>query len=315
MTIEARQPACISCGSHGTKLRLNAERLGLLLVECVECEMVFLDNWGDDFETELYDYYAQRIGRSQQEIFRDVNRIRYQELLGRFESIVAGRSILDVGCGQGQFVHTARDRGWNPLGIDLSASAIELGLSFGLPVRQLDFFSPDLAPGSFDVITMFELIEHVPRPGRFVARAEELLRPGGLLYLTTPNFGCIDRRLLGSEWRAISREHLSYFTPKSLGRLVERSSDLESLEISTRNISAGALFQAVKKLKRTGGAQSNGGTSRRERVASQRRFEQELRSVIERSAMLRQAKGWANRLLDAGGWGSAMIGLFRRPDA
>jgi 2-polyprenyl-3-methyl-5-hydroxy-6-metoxy-1,4-benzoquinol methylase len=240
------------------------------------------------------------MGIDKNDLYDPITESRYQRLLDSFKEIAPGTRVLDVACGEGHFVDAAIRAGWDASGIDLSKSAVAICQRFGLPVRNLDFFSSALRAASLDLITMFELIEHVSVPSRFPSRAEELLKPGGLLYLTTPNFASLDRKLLGADWHPVHREHLVYFTPRTLEKLIRTRTSFEILYIRTRNLSIAALRRLVF------------GT-RHEPETTLRTKEQMLRSSIESSGPLRVLKSLLNTGLDSLGWGSAMVALCRKP--
>jgi 2-polyprenyl-3-methyl-5-hydroxy-6-metoxy-1,4-benzoquinol methylase len=159
-------------------------------------------NVGDTFDSRLYNYYARYSGLPIEEVYNSTNTAGYLELMRCFETLLKPLiderlpDSLDVGCGHGQFVFTACSNGWNARGIDLSESAIQVGKSFGVPIEARDVFDRSILPDSFDLVTMFEFIEHLSNPGRFLKRAETIVRPGGIVYITTPNFDSLERRII-----------------------------------------------------------------------------------------------------------------------
>ena len=198
--------------------------------------------------------------------------------------------MLDVGCGTGGFVRSASDAGWAALGIELSPAAVELCHKHGIQAKLLSIFDSALDAEKFDLIVMSELIEHVPHPTDFLRRANELLSEGGAIYLTTPNWGSLSRRLLEGEWRAIDPEHLSYFTPRTLRSAAGRA-ELSVQSIRTVNAS-GAVF---RKLFRKPLDPEEG------RLADQR-----LRAKMDVSNSRRVAKRVVNRVLSATGLGETI---------
>jgi 2-polyprenyl-3-methyl-5-hydroxy-6-metoxy-1,4-benzoquinol methylase len=301
---------CIGCGLDGSQPVLQK---GNLRVErCPRCAQVFLATWAESFPSELYDYYQQRVGVSQEQRYRAINSDRIRELLGELAHRVQGRRLLDVGCGEGQLVHTALGVGWDAHGIDLSAPAIQICQSFGLPCRVQDFFSPDLDGERFDVVIMSELIEHVPLPGRFLARAEQLLVPDGICYLTSPNFGGLTRRLVGPAWREIHPQHFSYFTPQTLAQLVKRDTGLAIMSLQTRNIAPFAILSGLRNRRVAAVAGDQPSASGTSASAAARASDQVLRERIHRSAALATLKRWINRALDVTGAGDTIVLLCQR---
>ncbi len=279
---------------------------------------MFAQDPPDGFEHGLYDYYAERLGRARADLYDPITDRRYLSLLQRVGKLAPGRRLLDVGCGEGHLLDAATRAGWQPLGLDLSEHAIAICQAFGLPARQVDFFSPELDGVRFDVITMFELIEHVSRPSAFLARAEALLVPGGVLHLTTPNFDSFDRRVLGAQWPPIHPEHIGYFTPVTLQRTLERETSLKVHSLEVRNLSVGVLahlaWAPVRALRSRLPAASPL-TAAKEAPApppADLRHDLRLRRMLELGP-LRQAKRLANWGLDRTGLGAAMEATCVKP--
>lgn len=159
--------------------------------------------------------------------------MRQAEVVRTFERHRRTGKLLDVGFGAGGLLSAAQSRGWKPYGVEISRSAVERAVENQVGAIWLgDLFDVPDDFTSFDVVVMTELIEHVPEPERLVARASELLRPGGLLYLTTPHGRGLSSRLLKSAWSVFSPpEHLQLFSKTSVRLLLERNGfSLESIE-------------------------------------------------------------------------------------
>lgn len=195
----------------------------LPVLRCVECGQVFSGKIPYEEEIrKLYEnYYSERNTTP-----NEVTRKRYSELLRRFRRYRETNRILDVGCGFGFFLSAAMDDGWRAYGTEVSQSAFHYLEKLEIPDGQMfmgDVADMGLEEGSFDVVTMFEVIEHLPDPSRVLREICSLLRKDGLLYLTTPNYDSLNRYLLGDFWSIIQpHEHLFYFTVGSLGRLLRR---------------------------------------------------------------------------------------------
>jgi SAM-dependent methyltransferase len=320
---DAAHSRCIACdATAGSVVLLGASPWsdGLVLLRCSRCSHVYLDGWATEFIGDLYAYYSVRIGKSREHVYDPLNTKRQRELLDWLGTRTSGRRLLDVGCGEGQLVCTASEAGWDALGIDLAKGAITIAQSFGVRCLEEDFFAPSLDGERFDVITMTELIEHVPSPGRFLRRAGDLLNPGGLLYITTPNFASLARRIMGGAWHPIHPEHLSYFTPDVLCDLGAREAGLEVMFAETRNFDPRAglhfLKTAVSKIappSRASVTSSHGsGAAQPAGVTGDVPLNQRVRGLLERSAPLRATKRAVNAGLSAMSAGDTMFLTFRR---
>src|SRR5439155_7104067 len=134
---------------------------------------------------------------------------RALEDLSRHES--PGR-LLDVGCHIGIFLDVARRAGWETYGVELSRWSADRARARGLRVVDGTLETAGFEAGSFDVITMWDVIEHLADPFTELQRAAKLLRPGGLLALSTMNVDAWFPRLLGRRWPWYMQMHLYYFT-------------------------------------------------------------------------------------------------------
>ena len=130
------------------------------------------------------------------------------------------QSLLDVGCGVGIFLQKVKDIGWNAIGVDMSKAAVQYARSRGLDVRLGKIEELKFKPRSFDVITLFQTIEHIEDPIRILKKIYSLLRRGGILILTTPSEESFMARVLGKFWFGYRNiEHLYFFNNQSLATM------------------------------------------------------------------------------------------------
>lgn len=142
-----------------------------------------------------------------------------------FPPFVAGGRALDIGSGNGFFLAMLQHHGWSVEGIELSESAAATTRrAFGIEVYVGEVTDEGFEPGEFDFIHMSHVIEHVRSPIATLTRVRQLLRPGGLLYVETPNIASLGARIWGEHWFALdSPRHLWLFDPSTLRRAVEAS--------------------------------------------------------------------------------------------
>lgn len=150
-----------------------------------------------------------------------VMRRNFARRLALIERIVAPAALLDVGCALGFFVRAALDRGWDARGVERSEYAARQAAASGLPVACDDFLTMDIAPGSLTAITMLDMLEHTADPRRYLARARQALRPGGVIAIETGDLGSAFARLSGRHYHFFTPpNHLTYFTRATLGRML-----------------------------------------------------------------------------------------------
>lgn len=134
--------------------------------------------------------------------------------------------LLDVGCGDGTFLHLMRSKGWDVDGIDFDPKAVETAKrKFGLALRHGDLRAASLPADTFDAVTMSHVIEHLPQPVEMLAEIKRILKPGGRLIMTTPNTAGIGHIKFGSAWFGIDApRHLHLFNKRSLSEAARRAS-------------------------------------------------------------------------------------------
>lgn len=181
---------CTACNSTRSTLLFTMK--GFDLVKCDDCDLAYVLNQPD--EAYLSSLYSADNGNYHTQLFdpdsKDARRMAriaevHLNFLGRVAD--AGR-LVDVGCSTGSFLKLADRAGFAASGVEFSqSSATVAARRTGLDIETGGIHDCRLAEGSVDIVTMFDVIEHVPDPARDLARAYELLRPGGWLVLSTPN--------------------------------------------------------------------------------------------------------------------------------
>lgn len=235
-----RSSSCPLCGGISSRHKLSKKCDGrgsgeIELRSCLGCQHVFLGEYDRGYEASLYEYYRRTDALLRSAIPSNVE-MSIKKLLNRLSKYTTEKRMLDVGAGKGELVEVATRSGWNALGTELSESAIDYCQARKLNVVNRDLEDLYASGERWPVITALEVIEHVPNPVNFLTMMTKLLEPNGVIYLTCPNFNSIDRFLLGPDWDAIHREHISYFTPKQIARLATLAS-LRVEQSKTVNVS------------------------------------------------------------------------------
>jgi 2-polyprenyl-3-methyl-5-hydroxy-6-metoxy-1,4-benzoquinol methylase len=154
-------------------------------------------------------------------------------------------------------------------------------------------------PESFDVICSFEVIEHINNPLSELNAFHTLLRKGGLVYCTTPNFNAVERYMLGADWNILGYpEHLSYYTPSTLKR-VFRESGFRTQKVQATGIS-------LTRIKKSQGKSAQA-------TISATSDDEKLRNQIAGNPLLGMAKDIINWKLTLFGVGNSLKGWFVKP--
>jgi SAM-dependent methyltransferase len=132
--------------------------------------------------------------------------------------------LLDVGCATGKFLRLMQTVGWRVSGIELDAAAVAKARAVTSDVFEGDPTAAPFVPESFDVITSFHVVEHLPEPRAALTRMLQWLAPGGVMIVEVPNVGGVGGRTFGRYWSGLDfPRHLTHFTPATMAAMVERA--------------------------------------------------------------------------------------------
>lgn len=189
-----------------------------------------------NFQARLDDYepaYRQYLDTTEVD---EVNHEATLAWLEQYVSLSAEISLLDVGAGSGKFLrHVAARRPCRVAGLEPSRAlfeAFDLG-SLGVTSQTLPEFAGSYAGRGFDIVTVLDVIEHVEDPVPFVRAVRTVTRPGGLIFLSTPDVGSGLARTLGRHWHHCNRYHFSLFDSVTIRRLGEENG-FETLNVARR---------------------------------------------------------------------------------
>jgi SAM-dependent methyltransferase len=159
--------------------------------------------------------------------------------------------LLDVGCANGEFLLQMKALGWTVTGIDIDDASLEQARACGLEVVQGTLTDPGaLGERRFDAITLNHVIEHLPDPGAALRAARDLLAPGGVLWIATPNIRSLAHRRFGRDWLSLDPpRHLVVFSPDALRTLV-RDAGFRDVRSPRPTRNAASIFAASAALQR-----------------------------------------------------------------
>lgn len=242
-TWEFRDEACKVCGggefrvlgSRGGEAHRDRAGVKTRIVKCRTCHVIFPNPMpypaGEDTRyTNVTGYFEEVM------TVTDEGRRQFGDKLARDAERLLGRQgrFLDVGCGRGEVVWAARERGWDAEGCDLSEDFVRYALEVnGVKAHAATLEQISYPDASFDVVTMVEVIEHLYDPAETVKELSRVIRPGGLVYISTPNeesvyqsLGNLYYKARGLDWvvnlcPTWNLYHIHGFSPRSLRYLLE----------------------------------------------------------------------------------------------
>lgn len=291
----AAQPllhACPNCGSQTIPPITPFE--ALFLSRCGHCKLVF-DRRIPSAE-ELSAFYGT-YSYSGLRPCPAATVSSFRRLLKSFEPYRASGRVLDVGCGQGDFLAEAAGFGWKGYGVEFSPAAVALCRARGLTVETGELNRGTFDGLDFDIVTSFEVFEHFSNANEQMAIIRERLRPGGLLYLTTPNWNAALRFVERVEFKMICYpEHICFYTRSSMSALAKRHGFVVK-RIRTTGLDVGRLKSAMKK-----GEARNEVSGR----ATERSNTQDFRTRIEGSRSLKALKTAVDGVISLVGVGDTL---------
>ena len=191
------------------------------IVRCRQCGLVYTDPRPDGRDIlETYRavedplYIEEREGR----VLTFEHHLKPME---RLTGKPARRPLLDVGAYTGVFVEIASQHGWDAWGLEPSSWAVERARSRGLQMIQGTLDTTDLPEERFDVVTMWDVIEHLTDPRQALVEARRLLTPNGLLVIHTIDIESLFARLMGPRWPWLMEMHIYYFSRSTLQAMLE----------------------------------------------------------------------------------------------
>ncbi len=231
-----------NCTSHGLGIHPDIFR-------CRSCAMVFNEpapdsaDVADEYEqVEDPEYLAQRESRH----------LTFHRELDAIEKVQGKGELLDVGCYTGFFLECARERGWNVSGVEPSRWAAEYARNelaveiFNGPVER---YTTDR---SFDVVTMWDVLEHLPNPVEVLSILRQYVKPDGLLVFATHNLDTTVARVLGRNFPLFMEMHTVHFTNETLTMLLEKTGfRLERKHNQMRAVRLGYLFSRLRRFGET----------------------------------------------------------------
>jgi 2-polyprenyl-3-methyl-5-hydroxy-6-metoxy-1,4-benzoquinol methylase len=214
---------CALCGGGETALHIPFPEIPVL--RCVGCGFMFSGRTLNEQDSAAY--YADDFGSLRHLQGQIVNARVNSWAASKLLDFTAVRRVLDVGTGYGFFLQTLRERHVPEVsGVELShREAAHARDTLGLDVYNGPLGASGFPKESFDLVTSFEVIEHISRPVQFISEMTDFVRPGGFLLVMTDNFASRMAQSGFPKW--IPHSHISHFSPQTLQRAMESSGRLK----------------------------------------------------------------------------------------
>jgi 2-polyprenyl-3-methyl-5-hydroxy-6-metoxy-1,4-benzoquinol methylase len=253
-----RVAKCDLCGAPSTGHPILFWKHNTPVVRCTSCGLVYANpRWKAEYlfgryTPDYWDTYTDKIKTTAIDPAR--NQTLYAPPLNYLEIVRRNGRVLDVGCATGEFLAAAGAREWQVYGVE--PSPIGAALAERVPGATIHTGTLDMAPWPdcyFDGVAFFEVIEHLQSPRAYIETIGRLLRPGGMLVMSTPNIHSLAYYMLGREWDVVGpNDHLYYFSPRTLQRLLRSCGfAIQHIHTMTTNVATWRRWLGPSRLRNT----------------------------------------------------------------
>lgn len=217
---------CIPTVSESNPTKLYGAASGIpgtqQLVKCSDCEMIY-ENPRFDAETIISGYMSSQESEHDSQYSMRVKSF-YLTLKKHAKLIPCqGSKVLDIGTAGGAFLEAATQYGYDAYGMEPSADLVARGKSRGLKIEQGTIEHHNFEKKSFDMVCLWDVIEHLPDPKQSLVEIKKLLKPDGILLINYPDIGTWQAKLAGKKFWWILSVHLHHFTRKSITDLCAKT--------------------------------------------------------------------------------------------
>ncbi len=199
------------------------------IVQCESCGFKFTNPRPEENELGKYYKSADYVSHSNTKkgfinaTYQSVRKYTLLKKLQLISKFYKTGKILDIGCGTGEFLNTCKNAKWQTFGIEPDSDARKMAIkNYALDVREeaeLNKFEDE----SFDIISMWHVLEHVPKLNERVEELKRLIKPNGVIIIAVPNCNSLDAKIYANNWAAYDvPRHLYHFTPKDIETLFKK---------------------------------------------------------------------------------------------
>jgi SAM-dependent methyltransferase len=234
--------------------------------KCAGCSLVFIDPMPNDSELMAFypedSYYSYNVAIVKEDPLWKVllRKVLFLEYKTKDPSFSKPGCMLDIGCGNGWFIYTMRNKGWDVKGVEPSKAGAEAGRRMAnLDIHHGDLLSANYPSGRFDYIRSNHSFEHIPNPNEVLREVHRILKPGGKAFIGVPNINSFNGKVFGPHWYYFGAPvHTFNYSDKTLSELL-RKHGFKNIEVKYNSNYNGILGSIQIMLNRNSGKKSHEG--------------------------------------------------------
>jgi 2-polyprenyl-3-methyl-5-hydroxy-6-metoxy-1,4-benzoquinol methylase len=219
----AEEICCCVCGNKNPEeFKLKYQKENFSVVTCNRCSMHFIPPY---FRKKIT-YTGYKNEAVTEAVRKGNNWVKIQRHKLRFKFIqkfIKKGKLFDLGAGWGHFMLAGKELGYDVYGVEISEQPYQYCVNdLKLPVDHIDFFEMDESK-KFDIITMWDVLEHIDKADEFLAKCSKLTTPDGFLVLQVPQIDSYLAKRQGDNWKMMGLDHVNYFGKKTIRQILEKN--------------------------------------------------------------------------------------------
>lgn len=213
---------CVACGCNDTaQFSIAFYKPEMEVLRCGCCSFVFVP----PFYRKQISYLNYKGEDVLEQVRKGNNWLKIQSQKVKFgviQKYMPSGKLFDLGCGWGHFLLTAKELGYDIYGVEISKHLYEYCTNdLKLPVEDINLFDMDETK-KFDILTMWDVLEHIDEADAFVEKCAKLVRKGGYMFIQVPQIDSFLAKKYKEKWKMMTLDHVNYFSPKTIATLLER---------------------------------------------------------------------------------------------
>jgi len=246
---------CIVCGNKNKEtFHVLYEKDTCSVVRCEQCSFQFIPPFfrkGIDYSNYKSSEVAREVARGDVWLKIERNLLRYR-LIQKFKK---SGTVYDIGCGFGHFLVAGKKLGYSVAGVEMSSANVDfIRNEFDITVEKNSFLEVAESQ-AYDIITLWDVLEHIDSADLIVQKVSRMLNPGGLVFIQVPQIDSFFARLLKDKWWAMGLDHVNYFSKKTIRQLLANYGfEVKTIHssIELKNILTYVILPKLRRRKKTG---------------------------------------------------------------